>query len=1464
MDRKLLLTIALFFTFLINYGQCVNYPASGTSQLGGEQFFCVDNYSNTQTVTRGSFKAMQYVSVNVVKGFKYTFSVPNIWNTVGNDVEYLGLFDDAVGNSILAQNNTTNGASVSWEASFSGKVRVLLLRGNSCSTTTDSASTTVTLTMDSIGNKFDSPDAEGVNTWRGHVYNYTGGGSPGGLPSPSTLPTNANPFFDADYVGYYNIASETINETFTANATCFPVFSNGNKRAEIYTETFAVRYRMNSRRPAGCYLATFTGDDGVRLYVDGVNVFDEWKEQAGLAYGSVMIYLSGDSHLVLDYYENGGGNQVNFSLTPFDNNTNKITAPATTTICGGITPGTITGSNYSYNGATVNPTIKFQWQYSSSATGPWTDATTGVGFASRDYTPAAITESTINTTYYRRRVSPVSSSACYSDSTPISITTNPKPVITDMTASSCSGSVFTVTPAGGINDVVPAGTIYSWSAPTTPSTVNGRASSGSNQTSITGTLTLTSGTVTPQNVTYTVTATKGSCSSSFKVTVTVYPASIAGTISGGTAICAGTNSTLLTLSGSRGNVLRWESSTDNFNSVITPITNTATIYTAVDLTTTTSYRAVVQSGNCSVVTSAIGTITIKNPIATGVTICQGGSGSLTASGSCSPVVQTPITASGTGGISNSTSYVNAANTNITINFPVLPVGAVITSTNVTISFRANYPSYRSELLVRVTPPVSAGTVLTDARPSALPSDGIVDKAVLGTWGTGNPAGNWKFEFREDYYDDAGIDANITDITITVNYTLPGTLDWYTAASGGTKIGSGSSFSPVGKANSGLLNTNTPGTFPYYVACSNDANCRTRVEYVINPLPTTPTVGAVTHPTCIVTTGSIALSGLPVDTTLKQTGFVNKDYLITTPSMTIPLLASGTYQFAVDNGTCISTATAGITVNPQPVVATYTTAGGWSSTPTIEKSIVFANNYNSAIGTAGNLEGCSCTVNSGVNVKINSGATLTITNSVSVNTALNTSLTFENNASLVQTTNATNTGDIIYKRISSQMKALDYTYWSSPVLGQKLNVLSPNSDPNKFYIYNNGWQAVGASNSMVVGKGYIIRVPKAGTWPGETVSYPYAQPVTFKGIPNNGTILGETITAGNVYLVGNPYPSAIDADKFILDVTNNAITKGTLYFWTHNTAIEDKGSQGFIYTSDDYASYNITGNTVTKLSAISPGNKDLPTGKIAAGQSFMVESRGAGTIVFNNGMRVAGENSQFFKPSKTAKTSSIEKNRVWLNLINDKGAFKQILVGYIEGATNGEDNNFDGAAFNLNSFIDFYSINDEKNYSIQGRALPFTDSDIVPLGYSSTIKGDFTIEIDKADGSLSNQVIYLEDKVVGTIHNLTQTGYTFKTAIGTFDDRFVLRYTNKTLGTGDFETAENAILVAVVNKEIKINAADQAIDKVFVYDVMGKLIYKKDKVENPKFVIENLKSSNQVLLVKVVLDNKHTETKKIIF
>ena len=72
------------------------------------------------------------------------------------------------------------------------------------------------------------------------------------------------------------------------------------------------------------------------------------------------------------------------------------------------------------------------------------------------------------------------------------------------------------------------------------------------------------------------------------------------------------------------------------------------------------------------------------------------------------------------------------------------------------------------------------------------------------------------------------------------------------------------------------------------------------------------------------------------------------------------------------------------------------------------------------------------------------------------------MTFENNSSLVQdpssTTNS-NSGAITYKRISSPMKNFDYTYWSSPVTGQNIVALSPNTLADKYFRFSgsaNDW------------------------------------------------------------------------------------------------------------------------------------------------------------------------------------------------------------------------------------------------------------------------------------------------------------------------------------------------------------------------------------------------------------------------
>uniref|UniRef100_UPI0013D823DE T9SS sorting signal type C domain-containing protein n=1 Tax=Flavobacterium fluviatile TaxID=1862387 RepID=UPI0013D823DE len=178
--------------------------------------------------------------------------------------------------------------------------------------------------------------------------------------------------------------------------------------------------------------------------------------------------------------------------------------------------------------------------------------------------------------------------------------------------------------------------------------------------------------------------------------------------------------------------------------------------------------------------------------------------------------------------------------------------------------------------------------------------------------------------------------------------------------------------------------------------------------------------------------------------------------------------------------------------------------------------------------------------------------------------------------------------------------------------------------------------------------------------------------------------------------------------------------------------------------------------------------------------------------------------------------------------------------------------------------DFYSINEASDLTIQGRALPFTDADVVPLGYRSTIAGEFTIAIDQADGNLATQRVYLEDKQLGTISELTAKNYTFTTKAGTFKNRFVLRYKNNTLGTGDFETTEDAVSVLAQNKTVTVNSTAENIEKVFLYDLSGKLLYTRDNVNNLQLIMQNLSFAQQVLLVKVVLDNGYQTTKKVIF
>lgn len=638
----------------------------------------------------------------------------------------------------------------------------------------------------------------------------------------------------------------------------------------------------------------------------------------------------------------------------------------------------------------------------------------------------------------------------------------------------------------------------------------------------------------------------------------------------------------------------------------------------------------------------------------------------------------------------------------------------------------------------------------------------------------------------------------------------------------------------------------------------NANCSVSqpIQLTIIPKPEAPLIGVKTQPTCAQQTGTITLNGLPaaVTWTISQTGAAVNSYTGTGVGYTVTNLIPGNYSFSVAYaGSCASAA---VTANLNNLI-TNTYNGSWSNgTPTLDHNLIFDSNYVSSESITGNISGCSCLINAGKSVLIEDGDTLTIYNLV-IN---NGTLTFENNASLVQINNdAENIGDVIYKRTSSPMKNFDYTYWSSPVLGQTLFNVSPNTLSDKYFSYAiNSWQQENSSTVMTPGKGYIIRTPKGGLWGnGENVIFPYSQKVQFIGVPNNGSISGESVSTGNFYLVGNPYPSALDADRFLFEDSNNSdILDGTIYFWTHYTPITQNS-----YNRSDYASYNGVGGVAT-LPAYLGG--EVPSGRIAVGQSFFALAKADGVIKFNNEMRITGNNSQFFKGAATQKSNVLERHRVWLNMSNKEGAFKQLLIGYIEGATNGFDSDFDGVSLDGNPYLDFYSMNSDSKLVIQGRVLPFSSADEVTLGYRSAIEGEFTISIDAADGVLADHDIFLLDKMTNIVHNLKTSDYLFTTTTGVFQDRFVLMYANSNLGTDSDVDNKTDVLVWKQNEEVIINSDSENIDKVYMYDLSGKKLFAAREISQKNFRFSNPSIAKQIVLFRIILENGFTTIKRVIF
>lgn len=556
----------------------------------------------------------------------------------------------------------------------------------------------------------------------------------------------------------------------------------------------------------------------------------------------------------------------------------------------------------------------------------------------------------------------------------------------------------------------------------------------------------------------------------------------------------------------------------------------------------------------------------------------------------------------------------------------------------------------------------------------------------------------------------------------------------------------------------------------------------------------------------------------------------------------------------------------------PVPKTW--SGTWSGDglpPTSVERAIFAANYNT--NTNGDVSACECQINTGRIVTITDGNYIQSAGRI-VN---NGGLIVENNGSLVQLDDyAINTGNATVRR-TANIRRLDYVYWSSPVASfPVLNISTGTPASNVFKwlptISGNFGNWTTANENMQRGKGYIVRGPSSFN----ATIQPFN--TAFTGLPNNGIFTPSiergdytgggypsptnpaiTVTANddNFNLLGNPYPSAINALDFLTENTN---IEGSVRIWTHgllpDIAFNDPfyNNFGYNYSPNDYIVHNGTGTVTGPLGF---------NGFIASGQGFFVLMNDGPatteTVTFKNSMRnVTHDNNQFYRQSN--QTQGEEDFKIWLDFIPQNGNPVRTLVGYVDGATNEKDRLFD-ASTKVDGSSKMYSLIDNKPFIIQGRALPFDENDTVLMGYNTTSAGVFTIAIAAEEG-LGNKKVFLEDKQLNLIHDLTTSPYIFDTNPGVFNTRFVLRYNSGILSNSDFNQVTSNVIAFASNGQLHVKSSKEKINRITVFDVLGRTLFSQTGQISNDFST-SLNFSNQTVIVQIEVEYGKFVTKKLI-
>ncbi|MFD2550990.1 LamG-like jellyroll fold domain-containing protein [Bizionia sediminis] len=476
---------------------------------------------------------------------------------------------------------------------------------------------------------------------------------------------------------------------------------------------------------------------------------------------------------------------------------------------------------------------------------------------------------------------------------------------------------------------------------------------------------------------------------------------------------------------------------------------------------------------------------------------------------------------------------------------------------------------------------------------------------------------------------------------------------------------------------------------------------------------------------------------------------------------------------------------------------------------------------------------------------------------------------------------------------------NYNYWSSPVSSngstfQIGSVLHDGANPVNWvsahnatgssnpvtlssrwlYLYENyptdsyaDWNYISPSYNVPVGLGFTMKGSGVGDPETDLQNY------TFVGQPNNG-VINQPVTSGNEALIGNPYPSAIDANAFIND--NASVISGTLYFWEHSKTNRTHVTSNY---EGGYAAYNLLGgNAATSppsgLDSVGDIDK-IPRRYIAVGQGFYVVGDNGGTITFNNGQRAFKKESEantsvFFRNETNQHAQTEGQNdvikRLRFNFKTPEGALRHILLGFTPNneATDAVDFGYD--ARNNDYFpSDMSFLIDNNTYVIQGVGA-FNTNSMYPLAVKMGVTGLATIGLTATENFDAAPDVYVYDALLGNVHRINQSAFEITLEAGVYDNRFFIVFQDpNSLGVTQ-NTPDQAVVNYVhTRQQIVIKLPNNMqIKQVQLLNMLGQTVQTWETTQNPnstELTVSSVSAGNYI--VQVYTANNRRITKKVV-